>query len=93
MCLQYQDHGWDSYSPDGIQSQYGYALSHQEANYFGKKEKERSEKKKNKRKIFTSNPDKKGKSLKMVGKKVQKQGRKKDKKRIHLSGELNSLAV
>ena len=39
VCLQYQDHGWDSYSPDGIQSQYGYALSHQEANYFGKEEK------------------------------------------------------
>ena len=40
MCLQYHDHGWDSYSQDGIQSQYGYALSHQEANYFGKEEKE-----------------------------------------------------
>ena len=39
MYLQYHDHGWDSYSPDGIQSQYGYALSHQEANYFGKEEK------------------------------------------------------
>ena len=47
MSFQYYDQcSWDSYSPDGIQSQYGYGLSEQEANYFGKKEKERNEKKK-----------------------------------------------
>ena len=39
VCLQDYDHGRVGYSPDGIQSQYGYALSHQEANYFGKEEK------------------------------------------------------
>ena len=39
MCLQYYDHGWDSYSPDGIQSQCGYGLNDLEANCFGKKEK------------------------------------------------------
>ena len=49
LSFQYYDPcSWDSYSPDGTQSQYGYGLSEQEANYFGKKEKERSEKKKNK---------------------------------------------
>ena len=38
MSFQYYDQcSWDSYSPDGIQSQYGYGLSEQEANYFGKK--------------------------------------------------------
>ena len=36
MCLQYYDPGWDSFSQDRIQSQYGYGLSDQEANYFGK---------------------------------------------------------
>ena len=51
------------------------------------------EKKKEKWEISTSDPDNKGKSLKMVFKKGQKQGKKEDKKRMHLSGELNSLTV
>ena len=41
VCLQYYDHGLNSYSPERIQSQYGFeqGMSHQEANYFGKEEK------------------------------------------------------
>ena len=40
MCLQCYNHAWDSYSPDGIQRQYGYGPSDREANYFrGKEEK------------------------------------------------------
>ena len=52
MCvLQYYDPcSWDNYSPDGIQSQYEYGLSDQEANYFGKKEKERKKERKKGRK-------------------------------------------
>jgi len=34
QCEMYCDHGWDSYSPDGIQGQHGYGQSDQEANYF-----------------------------------------------------------
>lgn len=41
MCFQYYDPcSWDNYPPDGFQSQYGYGLSDQEANCFGKKGKE-----------------------------------------------------
>ena len=36
----YDPCGWDSYSPNGFQSPFGYGLSDQETNYFGKKEKE-----------------------------------------------------
>lgn len=40
-----------------------------------------------------SDPDKMGKFFKMFGKKVQKQGKKKDTKSILLSGEFNCLTV
>ena len=54
---------------------------------------DRKKKKKERWEISTFDPDNKEKSLKMVFKKVKKHRKKKDNKRTHLSGELNSLTV